>query len=552
MKLYTETLRTKTRKTFSCWNVEDLGRVEIIDTLTHKGSSVIYIPDKVKTMDHVSNKSIDFIWDTRSIISFLVDRGINTCKVFVVTDSVFASETTTAVAHGALHGLARIIASEHSDLWGGLIDCDTLDSVPLLALKYVRGHDVVRFIDGVPRRALLRHLRRDQRHGLKSPKTLLPKPEGTYIVTGGFGALGLQTCEFLIENGARRIVLLSRSGLPPRRQWRTLAANDAKLSAVIQQIETFEKAGASIHPLALDISAVDASQKLQIMIDALGLPDILGVVHAAGVVELSLLLATPRDSFERVLAPKIKGSLTLHDTFPPGTLDFFVLYSSIGQLVGTAGQAAYGSGNAFLDVLGSYRRALGDNSFTFQWTVWQGLGMGSYTPSIDLELRRKGITYISGSDAFRAWKHAEKYDIESAVVTPCVAIEAEDSVSIPLLEDVVVRKPRSDQTSVASGSSTERTINGERGVSRPSSPEHLRKWLKTRICECIASELMISDVGDIDPRVPVANLGVDSVVYLALRQKLQAVMKVKVPLTLTWNHVTVDYLVAWFAEKMGA
>ncbi|KAI1861841.1 hypothetical protein JX265_009344 [Neoarthrinium moseri] len=549
-KQYVEKLQLGADKVFSCLSAKDLDNPDVVAALTQKDSAVIYIPATVGSVDDVSGKSMDFIWETTSIVKFIAEKCIDTCRLFVITDSVFAGKTPTALAHGALYGLARIIASEHPDLWGGLIDNDSRDTVPMIALKYVRDQDVLRFIDGMPRRAIMRPLLRGQRHEPESSMSLLPKPEGTYIITGGLGALGLQTCNFLIENGARRIVLLSRQGLPPRRKWQELAAADDKLAAIIQRVQDFEKAGASIYPVALDIAAQGASEKLQTILETLSLPQVLGVVHAAGVLEDSLVLETTRDSFERVLAPKVKGALTLHDAFPPGTLDFFVLYSSIGQLVGTAGQASYGSGNAFLDALATYRRAQGDNTVAFQWTAWRGSGMGT-SEFLTLELQSKGITDISGEEAFRAWKHLSQYDVDSAVVTRCRTIEEDEPVPVSLLEDVVVRKPRSGIIGAANGGSAEEGTGGVSKDARPDSPQELQQWLTTRIRECIASVLMITDIEDIDLRMPVSDLGVDSVMTVALRQKLQSVMKVKVPPTLTWNHPTVNHLVAWFTTKLN-
>ncbi|KAK9774880.1 putative 6-methylsalicylic acid synthase [Seiridium cardinale] len=549
-RLYLEKLQSEKSRVLLCPSAKELGKPEIVAALAQKDSTIIYIPGQVGSTDEVSGKSMDFIWETTTIVKFLLDQRMSTSKLFVVTDSAFAGKTATALGHGALYGLARIIASEQPEIWGALIDNDKRDTVPLLALKYVQDQDVLRFIDGMPRRAIMRPLLKSQRHEPVSSKSLLPKPEGTYIITGGLGALGLQTCNFLVENGARRIVLISRRGLPPRRKWPELVVTGDRLAATIQQIQSFEKAGASIYPVALDIAAQGASQKLQAILDNISLPPVLGVVHAAGVLEDSLVSETSRESFERVLAPKVKGALALHEAFPPRTLDFFVLYSSIGQLVGTAGQASYGSGNAFLDALATYRRERGDNSVAFQWTAWRGSGMGT-SEFLTLELQSKGITDVSGDDAFRAWKHLSGYDIDSAVVTRCLAIEEDEPVAISLLDDVAVRKPRSRSAAVQNVGSPEEPSRGAGKETIPDTPEKLQEWLTTRIRECIASVLMITDLEDIDLRMPVSDLGVDSVMTVALRQKLQAVMKVKVPPTLTWNHPTVNHLVAWFAAKIS-
>jgi 6-methylsalicylic acid synthase len=301
----------------------------------------------------------------------------------------------------------------------------------------------------------------------------------------------------------------------------------------------------------LDISLPDASTHLLRALDTMQLPRVLGVVHCAGVLEDSLVLETSRDSFRRVMAPKVKGALTLHEAFPPGSVDFFVLYSSIGQLVGTAGQASYGAGNAFLDAMAFHRRAQGDNTVAMQFTAWRGSGMATSTDFLTVELESKGITDISSDEAFRAWEHLSKFDIGSAVVTRCLAIDEGSPVAVPILEDIVVRRPRAQ----VNGHSQEEKAKTSRSVSatdnaRPTDPDGLRQWLEVSIRQCIAAVLMMPDIAEIDGGTMVNDLGIDSVMTVALRRQFQDFFKIKVPPTLTWKHPTVDSMVPWFAAKL--
>ncbi|ORY58820.1 6-methylsalicylic acid synthase [Pseudomassariella vexata] len=550
LESYGNQLQSQTQKLFKVSSVKELEeQTEILSVLGQKGSAIIYAPGSVESLQEVSAAAKDYIWEATSIVKLIATKSLTaTCKLFIITNRVYTGESTTGLAHGPLYGLARIIASEHPDLWGALIDNETTSIFPVIAAKYVHEQDIVRVVDGLPRCAIMRPLSREQRYKPDSLRTLMPKPEGTYIITGGLGPLGLETCSFLIEKGARRIVVVSRRSLPPRNKWSSLATTDPALAAVVERIQSFEKLGATIHSLALDISAPNASETLLSALDNLSLPPVLGVVHAAGVLEDDLILNTTKSSFSNVLAPKVDGALALHTAFPPSSgLDFFVLYSSIGQLVGTAGQASYGSGNAFLDALALHRRARGDNTVAFQFTAWRGLGMATSTDFLTLELRSKGITDISAEEAFRAWEHLGKFDIEGAVVTRCLPIDEGEAVACPLLEDVVVRRARAGNASAPDSSSA-----AESGAdARPTAPDELAKWLNIKIRECIAAVLMMTDIDDIDARAPVADLGVDSVMTVALRQKLQSALKVKVPPTLTWNHPTVNHLVAWFVAKFA-
>ncbi|KAL2817471.1 KR domain-containing protein [Aspergillus cavernicola] len=240
-------------------------------------------------------------------------------------------ETPTALSHAPLVGLSRVIASEHIDQFGGLIDTEVL-VFPLTTMRYIQRADIIRIRDGIARTMRLRSL---PRHRLiqqeQQQQQLLPRPDGTYLITGGLGALGLEVANFLVTQGARR--------------------PSSPFAPTITKILDLEARGASIYILPLGISLPSAADHLTAALDALSLPPVRGVVHAAGVLDNELVLDTTPTAFSRVLAPKITGGLVLNEVFPPQSVDFFILFSSCGQLVGFTGQSSYGAGNAFLDRL---------------------------------------------------------------------------------------------------------------------------------------------------------------------------------------------------------
>lgn len=508
--------------------------------LARATSAILYCPGVVEHLESVAESAHRFVCDVAALIKLCVEKNFS-IKIFVVTERSYAAETATSLAHGALYGLARVVASEHPDIWGGLIDNDGTQ-FPIMPIKYVLNQDIIRYDDGVPRVARMRRLGKRQRHASSNTSSLLPKPEGTYVITGGIGALGLETCDFMIERGARRIVVVSRRALPPRKQW---ASASKEVAAILVRVKTMEDRGASMHFVALDIGAPDAHQQLIAALERLSLPPVLGVIHASGVLEDSLLVDTTPDSFARVFSPKISGAVALHKTFPPGSLDFFVLFSSIGQLVGTSGQSSYAAGNSFLDVLATHRRQQGDNAIAFQWTAWRGLGMATSTDLLTLELQSNGITDITRDEAFQAWDHLSNYDLDHAVVTRTLVLEADDILPCPIVEEVIVRKPRilSQIQSTA--------VVPDSNIGRPKEATELKSWLLARIRECVAAVMKLADAEEVDARVPLPDYGVDSIMTIALRQKLQSALKVKVPPTLMWNYPTVGDMVEWFFKEVS-
>ncbi|KAJ5104358.1 hypothetical protein NUU61_001705 [Penicillium alfredii] len=538
---YAQTLPAKVRA-FQVDSARDLA-AQAGSLLLNKETAIVYIPGEVQSLQEVLQASEDFTWELLETMKFIVNGSIAS-KLFVLTPKATEGDSATALAHGALVGLSRVMASEHSDQFGGLID--TEDTIfPLSTLRYIQGSDIIRIRDGVARTARFRSLPRDKLRPASQTSPLLPRADGTYLITGGLGVLGLSVANFLVEKGARRFILISRRALPPRKTWGTV---EGELAQAISQIQTLESRGATVYVLSLDISARDAAYRLSSTLDCLSLPPVLGVVHAAGVLDNQLVMRTTKDAFARVLAPKVQGALALHEVFPPKSVDFFVLFSSCGQLVGFTGQSSYGSGNAFLDTLATHRHRQGDNAVAFQWTSWRGMGMGASTDFINAELESKGITDLTHQEAFDAWQHLAKYNMDHGVVLRSLAFGDGEPLPTPILNDIAVRRV-GNRSSADSGAGSFGETSDANGVIPNSAPE-LKAYLEEKIRRCIANVLQMG-AEDVDSKAALSDLGVDSVMTASLRRQLQATLRTNVPPTLTWSHPTLSHLIDWFAEKVG-
>lgn len=531
-----------------CLATTSIGSAELLSATSFDndsdGTVVMYLGPEAESIEAVPAAANDACKELLDIVKFVAKNGVN-ARVYAVTDGALAGATPTALAHAPLVGLGRIIAAEQSGLWGALIDVEST-AFPYQVVKYIAGADVVRVEDSIARVSRLRPMPQDKMHPADQVSKLHPRPEGTYIISGGLGSLGLEVAGFLVERGARRIVLLSRRALPPRRTWSS--ATGTVLEAT-QKIQLLEQAGATVYSLAVDLSVADAADVLARKLDDLSLPRVLGVVHAAGVLEDQLVLETTAESFNRVLAPKVAGTLALDKAFPVGSLDFLMLFSSCGQLFGFPGQASYASGNAFLDSVAERRRSQGDNTIAFQWTSWRGMGMAASTDFIEAELESKGITSVSRDEAFRAWDHAAKYDTSHAVVLRARVLDADEMLPMDILADIAQRRSSANSTEDGSASSSSPS-SGAKDVQVPAAGPERNAFLTTKISECVATVLDLADANDVDSRVALPELGMDSVMTVALRKQLQQTLKVKVPPTLVWGHPTVGHLVKWFADKV--
>ena len=183
-------------------------------------------------------------------------------------------------------------------------------------------------------------------------------PSGSYIITGGLGGLGLACAKWMVARGAKSIILTGRSTLSVKAQ--------EKIDEINNQYEI-------INYVICDVTCCDDVKKLFSSDNSLF--PIKGIIHAAGVDRPVSLMEYDWESFSEIIEAKVQGSWNLH-TYSLGTdLDFFIGYSSISSVMGSAKQSAYVAANLFLDNLISYRNLLGLTSLAINWGPWAGDGL---------------------------------------------------------------------------------------------------------------------------------------------------------------------------------
>ncbi|WP_232376199.1 type I polyketide synthase [Amycolatopsis aidingensis] len=216
----------------------------------------------------------------------------------------------------------------------------------------------------------------------------LPREGGVYLITGGLGGLGLTIAERLAAQGAVRLVLTSRSGLPARSRWEeTLRAEGPRGRAgrAILAVRRMEAAGAEVLPAAVNVSDVDGLRGLRAeVLDTFGRLD--GIVHAAGIAGGGLIETRQLADMRAVLAPKVAGTLALRTVFGAEELDFVALFSSVTGTAGGLGETDYCAANAFLDAYAQSTHGWPAPVRSLGWAGWLEVGMladllGAGTPA---------------------------------------------------------------------------------------------------------------------------------------------------------------------------
>lgn len=215
-----------------------------------------------------------------------------------------------------------------------------------------------------------------------NPEAPLLRPNGVYLITGGLGALGLNGARYLAEAAQARLVLISRSGLPPRAEWAHWLGQNSPHEATsrrITAVQELEKAGAEVLVLAADVADLTQMRgAIQQTITHFGA--LHGVLHTAGVLDDGLLQLKTTDTAAKVMRPKVRGTLVLEQVLRENeiTLDFCLYYSSVSAITGLAGQVDYAAANAFLDALAQQKMAQGTGAqltLAVNWGAWSEIGM---------------------------------------------------------------------------------------------------------------------------------------------------------------------------------
>ncbi|WP_367129376.1 SDR family NAD(P)-dependent oxidoreductase [Saccharothrix sp. HUAS TT1] len=282
------------------------------------------------------------------------------------------------VARAALAGLAAALTAEHPDLPVVHLDHDgtaePADVVGRATGLGGSGRLVLR--DGRWRRARLRAAEPDGGDvGLRA--------DGTYLITGGWGALGRVTARRLVELGARHIALVGRRRPEPDPDW--VVELRERATVVLLTADVAEEG--DLHDVLARISGT--------------MPPLRGVVHAAGVTDDGAFTDLDWSRFEHVLAAKARGAWNLHRLTRGARLDLFVLFSSFASLVGSAGQANYVLANAFLDALADVRRAEGAPGVSVNWGPWSDGGLAS-RGGLPAKLARGGLHGIGDDEGASA------------------------------------------------------------------------------------------------------------------------------------------------------
>ncbi|HEU5332716.1 MAG TPA: thioester reductase domain-containing protein [Actinocrinis sp.] len=293
-------------------------------------------------------------------------------RVSFVTRGAMAADPAQS-AHdplaNTLWGLGRVFALEHAEHWGGAVDldptaspADAAQAVEALASTAVEDQQAIR-----GGRRLVARLVADPPTPERLARQVPIRDDGTYLITGAFGGIGVALAHWLARAGAGRLVLTGRSGLPDRATWDGELSESAR--SRVEAVRSLERLGVTVDVVACDVTDEPALAALFRDLAADPRP-LRGVIHAAGLSIPQFVRDVDQAEYRKVWRPKIIGGILLHRLSAGAQLDFFLGFSSIAATWGSQHLSSYSSANAFLDGLAHYRAAAGLPGLAVDWGPW--------------------------------------------------------------------------------------------------------------------------------------------------------------------------------------
>lgn len=309
-------------------------------------------------------------------------------EIIVITNDLWRVESSDSISDikSLILGPVRVIPLEYPDLLCRNVDVrfpeKNSDAYECLLNQLVveilsRSEDNVVSYRGSDRWV---QIYEKVRMDIKERRHINVRENGTYLITGGLGGIGLKLAAYLSEKAKVRLILTGRKPFPDRKDWEGIISDPNENSSVKGKIRTIidmEKHGTYVEVCRADVT--DIEQMKRVVEKACRLNGTIdGVIHAAGVSGGGLIARKTAEDVERVLLPKVKGTLTLFQAIENIKPDFFMMCSSVTSITGAFGQIDYTSANAFLNAFAQkHARENGIFHISVCWNRWKGIGMAA-------------------------------------------------------------------------------------------------------------------------------------------------------------------------------
>lgn len=431
--------------------------------------------------------------------------------------AVTPEDRMEGLTQATLWGLGRTLALEFPWLWGGMLDLpaeapDARCIAAACAFLYNSGQDSQQALrNGRFHAPRLRPWRFEGAHAIAI------RPDANYLITGGFGSLGRQIGRWLCEQGARNLWLIGRRG-----------ATGAEARAYVEELRG---RGVEVRIAAVDVAvASDLAAQLAEW-QRIG-PPLRGVVHAAGLNAEAPLSTLEWPDVARILSAKVQGAWALQQCTAELSLDFFLNCSSVAALWGSQRQAHYSAANAFLDGLAVYRRSRSQAATSINWGPLSASAM--LTDAAATELQSYGLRPTPLASATEDLRSLLGSGAAQATV-----ITMDWARFAPLYQSRCATGLFNELPFGASEKASSAPVAPAETAAPSDSPAALRAWLIGQLSAALRLPPHL-----LDADLPLPRLGLDSLIAVELRNRMQQRLGRTVPLPDLFGDLSLNGLVA--------
>jgi acyl transferase domain-containing protein/acyl carrier protein len=473
--------------------------------------------------DAAERASLGALHLVQALASAKVDAGGTPCgRLWFVTrgaQAVAASDRVPAPEQALLWGLTRAVVAEHGEMNCTCLDLDADgdNAAALTALLHAScvpaGESRIAWRGGVG------HVARLDRLEPASTPAALPT-SGCCLITGAGGALGQALARWLAGKGVRQIALLSR---------RPASADFlAELAAI----------GTSAQSYAVDVADAAALEAALDRIES-AQGQIGSVFHLAAVLDDGPIIGQTAARCTAVLAPKARGAWNLQQALTRrGRTPLFVNFASVAGLLDGAGQAAYAAANACLDALAQQRRAQGGAAFSIDWGPWDEIGMAArLAPEQRARFAAQGIGSLAPAWAFSLLEQI----LGGTSTSAQVAVLAMEWAQVAATQRTPFLARVAEPAAAAEGDNL-------RAVLAAAAPRERRELLAAALVDLVAKVLRLPR-GEVGPRERLFDLGVDSLLAIELKKRLEAALDLRLSPTLLFDYPSVDALTRYLLDE---
>jgi acyl transferase domain-containing protein/acyl carrier protein len=425
---------------------------------------------------------------------------------------------TVSPDQSCLWGFGRAASLELPQVWGGLADLadGTADEWSRFINRITTPRDSAIREDQIALRDQAVYVPRlVRRVGQPSAAPLELRDDATYLVTGGLGSIGLEIAGYLAAQGAKHLVLTSRR---------------APSDATQQRIDALrEQYGCEFRVVAADVAEAHDVARLLATVQA-ELPPLAGIVHAAGEIGTTPLSSLDDAEVDRVFAGKVWGAWHLSEAAADIQLDFFISTSSIASVWGGFGQTAYGAANAFLDGLAWRLREQGISGISVNFGPWSA-GMADAESRARLD--KRGVRTLSPADAL-----AGLADVVAASSAQGVVARIDWARFMPLYQQAGRRAFLAELEREVPDAAPAVTPSGKTQLVErlTNAPVQQRKKLLTDYLRDAVAEVTRVDAAEIREETGFFDLGMDSLMAVELRRRIEQGVGKEIPVTLVMDH----------------